>query len=150
VITKTGEYALRVVLYIARAGEEGPVRAMDAATDLRLPGNYLSKILHTLARSGVLDSERGRHGGFVLARPAHRITLAEVLEPFEQMSERRECLLGRPVCSDRAPCAAHAQWKAVSDTVHDFFGRTTVADLAGEPASGPVRSRKGASHVGVR
>lgn len=128
-ISKTAEYALRAVLHLARLGEDRPVRAADVSQALRLPENYLSKILHALARDGVVVSERGRHGGFALARPADRLSLAEVIEPFDELAARRECLLGRPVCSDRSPCAAHEQWAAVNQHVQDFFHHTTVADL---------------------
>lgn len=127
-ISKTAEYALRAVLHLAQR-DSGSVPATDIARALRLPENYLSKILHNLGRAGVVDAERGRGGGFSLARPAAKLTLAEVIEPFDELAARRECLLGRPACSDRSPCAAHEQWAAVSEHVQDFFHNTTVADL---------------------
>lgn len=137
-ISKTAEYALRAVLFLARKDEEGTTRATDIAQGLRLPANYLSKILHTLGREGVLESERGRNGGFRLARPASGITLAEVVEPFEELGERRECLLGRSRCSDAAPCVAHQQWKDVSQTVLDFFKGTRITDLLDEGADAAI------------
>ena len=72
-----------------------------------VPADYLSKTLHGLARAGVVSSTRGKRGGFVLARAPHRITLAEVVAPFQDMGERT-CLLGRPACSDARPCPAPA------------------------------------------
>ena len=131
-ISKTAEYALRAVLFLARTGETKPVPAADVARSLRLPENYLSKILHVLARSGVVTSERGRHGGFALARPSEGISLLEIVEPFDEMGARRQCLLGRPSCSDRSPCPAHARWAEVSDQVQDFFQDTTVADMVAQ------------------
>jgi Rrf2 family protein len=117
--------------------------ASDIARALRLPENYLSKILHALARAGVVDSERGRGGGFSLARPATRLSLAEVIEPFDELAARRHCLLGRPACSDRSPCPAHARWTAVGEQVQDFFHHTTVADLIPAPSETrtPVAAR---------
>jgi Rrf2 family protein len=105
------------------------VRVLDAAAALDIPRNYLSKILHALARAGVLTSSRGRTGGFRLAHAADRITLWSVIKEFDRLPDQRRCLLGRPVCSDRTACAAHDAWKKTADSVAAFFRGTTVADL---------------------
>jgi Rrf2 family protein len=131
-LSQTSQYAVRTVLQLARLhkGERGS--AVDLARTIGIPGNYLSKTLHQLARAGVVASTRGKHGGFVLARPASRISLAEVVAPFQEMSER-VCLLGRDTCSDVRPCAAHSHWKQVAEQVAGFFSRTTIADLLDLP-----------------
>jgi Rrf2 family protein len=127
-LSQTAQYALRTVLELARGSAGSPAAAADLAARLRVPANYLSKTLHQLARAGVVASTRGKHGGFVLARPAHRIRLAEVVAPFQDVSERT-CLLGRPACTDVRPCPAHGRWKVIAEQVADFFARTTVAEL---------------------
>ena len=127
-ISGTSQYAIRAVVYVATQGADARVRVGPIATALDVPQNYLSKTLHQLARSGVLRSIRGPRGGFQLAIPAERLTLARVTAPFDEVGERH-CLLGRPQCGDRSPCAAHGRWAAVSDSLRDFFRNTTVADL---------------------
>jgi Rrf2 family protein len=129
-LSQTADYALRAVLYIAERGDDGPVRVGEMARALRIPQNYLSKILHRLARSGVLASTRGKTGGFQLAVRPERLHLAAVVSPFDRIEQRRRCLLGRPQCTDHAACAAHGRWKQVADTVATFFRETTVADLS--------------------
>jgi Rrf2 family iron-sulfur cluster assembly transcriptional regulator len=136
-LSQTSQYALRTVLQLARLPEGGRGSAVDLARHMRVPHNYLSKTLHQLARSGVVVGTRGKHGGFVLARPAHRIRLAEVVAPFQEVGER-SCLLGRPACSDTRPCPAHDRWKAVGEHVAEFFSRTTIADLLALPGGDPV------------
>jgi Rrf2 family protein len=128
-LSQTAEYALRAVLYLAEHGGARTVRVAEMAGALRIPQNYLSKILHLLARAGVLVSTRGKTGGFQLAVPATRLRLYEIVAPFDRMDERRRCLLGRPRCSDGTACAAHTRWKEVADRVTSFFRETTVADL---------------------
>ena len=128
-LSKTSEYALRAVLLLARHPRGQLVRASDLAKGLAVPPNYLSKILHALSRAGVLVSERGRHGGFRLARPAERTALAEVIGPFHEITPRTQCLLGRSRCSDAQPCAAHGRWRDVYGPVNDFFHDTMVAEL---------------------
>lgn len=128
-LSQTAEYALRAVLTIAGDPEGKPVGAARIASELGLPQNYLSKTLHQLARLGILESTRGKLGGFQLARPAQRIALLDVVSPFDDITGRRSCLLGRTSCSDHNPCAAHAKWKAVAEKQAAFFRDTTVADL---------------------
>lgn len=139
-LSKTSQYALRAILYLAGQPADRSVRASDVARDLRVPPNYLSKILHTLARQGLLVSERGPGGGFRLARPADEVKVADAIEPFEELAGSRKCLLGRPVCRDSTACAAHARWKEASEGMLEFFRETTLAELQ-EPA--PASSTNG-------
>lgn len=135
-LSQTAEYALRAVLYLARRAGDGPVRVDEVASALSVPRNYLSKILHVLARGGVLSSTRGPHGGFELAVPAESLLLADVVGAFDDLESRGVCLLGRASCSDRSPCGAHHRWKEVSEVVGSFFRDTTVAELFEEAGAG--------------
>ena len=128
ILSQTAEHALRAVLYLAQREDE-LVRVGDIAEALSIPRNYLSKILHLLAREGVLASTRGKAGGFRLAVPAQRLSLISILEHFDRFDDRRQCLLGRPTCSDRTACAAHSKWKGTAEQVAGFFRDTTVSDL---------------------
>lgn len=126
-LSQTAEYALRTVLFLADS--DGAARAEEIARQLGVPRNYLSKTLHRLAQEGVLQSTRGKGGGFRLAVPADRLKLLRVVEPFDDISGERRCLLGRPHCNDRNPCPAHHEWRAVSERVTAFFRDRTVGDL---------------------
>ena len=137
-LSQTAEYALRAVLHLSQYGADRPLRVGEIAAALRIPHNYLSKILHQLARHGVLASLRGKAGGFQLAVPPARLSISQVILPFDRVEERRRCLLGRPQCSDRTACTAHSRWKQVADTVAEFFRETTVADLLGGGVPLPV------------
>jgi Rrf2 family protein len=138
-LSQTAEYALRAVLYLAGQPPGVAVRVDQIADALALPANYLSKTLQTLARNGVLASTRGRNGGFALAVAPAKLTLHQVVGPFERAIESRRCLLGNPTCSDRTACAAHERWKATSDQIVRFFRTTVVADIAPPPT--PTRTR---------
>lgn len=141
-ISGTSQYAIRAVVYIATRGADHPVRVTPMAAALKVPRNYLSKTLHLLARAGVLRSTRGPLGGFQLAVPPAKLTLARVTAPFDEAGARH-CLLGRPQCSAQRPCAAHASWSALSDSLQDFFQRTTIEDLVREDQSFATRARVG-------
>lgn len=128
-LSKSAEDALRAVHLLAFRPPETPVPAGEIAGLLELPENSLSKLLHRLQREGVLTSRRGPAGGFALARPPAEVALAEVVRPFDDLAEERRCLLGQRECRDDAPCAAHAEWRDVRETVRRFFHETTLADL---------------------
>lgn len=129
-LSRTGGYALHATLAIAEMqGERAAVRAQEVAETLGLPANYLAKILQSLARFGILVSERGRNGGFRLARDPEQIRLIEVVEGFDHLGPTRQCLLGRGTCSDESGCPAHDEWKAASAPAFRFFETRTLADL---------------------
>ena len=131
-LSQTTEYALAAAVHLAGKGGCGPVRVDDIAEELGVPRNYLSKILHALARVGVLNSTRGPGGGFELAHDPADITLSDLVHPFEPglIGSNGDCLLGRERCRDDDPCAAHARWKDVRVAINSFFSDTTLGDLA--------------------
>lgn len=136
-LSQTAEYALRAVLYVAEHGDDRLVQVSEMARVLRIPRNYLSKIVHALVREGVLHSTRGKSGGFRLAVAPDRLYVVTVVAPFGSLGEARHCLLGRPQCSDRMACAAHTRWKNVAERVAEFFRETTIAELL-ESAATPA------------
>jgi Rrf2 family protein len=125
-------HALRAVAWLAEREASEAVMARELARRLRLPTDYLTKVLGTLARTGVLIATRGVKGGYRLARPPDHIALIEVVEPFEGKRVRPGCLLHpeRP-CRDSGACSAHASWSGVKRTYLDFLEKRTVADIRG-------------------
>jgi len=148
-ISRTAAYAMEAVLAIGRQPPDEPVRAADLADSLGLPPNYLSKILNSLARAGILSSGRGPTGGFRLARDAALITVEDIVGQFEDVGASRRCFLGRGQCNDNNSCPMHEDWKRVSRPMFDFFHETTLAALIAQDnrsrqAPGAPRKRRGA------
>jgi Rrf2 family protein len=129
VLPHTAEYALRATIHLAQPPRHRPVRVGDLAEATGVPRNYLAKTLHQLVREGVLRSTRGPAGGFALAEPPERLTLARIIAPFAVGGRR--CLLGRGECGTVERCAAHERWRPAAAAVEAFFGATTLADLVG-------------------
>jgi len=130
-LSHSGESALKAVIELARSQSNEWEGAGRLARRLGVSPSYLAKIMQTLAREGVLESQRGKIGGFKLARPAGQIRLLEVVAPFDDLTPGRRCLLGRPSCSDQAPCQVHERWKQAGQRIADFFQGTTVGELLG-------------------
>ena len=127
-MSKTSRYALQAATVLAEHSSE-PVRASDLADATGIPKNYLAKLLHQLARQGVLVSERGSRGGFRLAKHPSKISLASIVAPVDPGFSDQACLLGRPTCSDKDPCPAHDRWKQLSEGINRFLDETTLEDL---------------------
>jgi Rrf2 family protein len=129
ILSATAEYAVRAVVHLARDGAEGPVQAQTLAEATDVPLSYMRKVLHELVRTGILESTRGKRGGFRLAVPPQELQLLTVVSRFDRIRPGKRCLLGRQECSDQAPCPVHDRWKAAAEEVADFFSETTVADV---------------------
>jgi Rrf2 family protein len=131
-LSTTSDHALRAVLVLARYYGKRPVRASEIAEQTATPANYLGKTLNVLAKAGVVSSSRGPTGGFMLAEPPHTITLARVVDCFDEPRPQSRCLLGTAPCDPMRPCNAHARWTAVQQARRAPLAGTTVADLLGE------------------
>ncbi len=138
-VSRTGVHALAALACLAEAGPGKLLGTAQIAGRIAAPRNYLGKLLKLLADRGLLESQKGKGGGFRLARNPANITLAEVLEPIEHISRRTGCLLGQPVCSAESACAVHGRWSVVRDAYLKFLSDTTVADLvANRPRGEPM------------
>ncbi len=147
-ISLTGEYALRAMIFLTRHRDEWPISGPVIAQDTGIPRKYLSSILADLVRAGLLEGTRGKSGGFRLSRPAKSIRLAEVVHPFEPMSfQRRTCPFGNATCNDQDPCGAHERWKGVKLALDRFLEETTLQDVAAkhQEADGEAKRRSGTS-----
>src|SRR5258708_19447120 len=77
------EYGVRVMVELARRAGEEPIPLAEIAAHDGLPLAYLEHLVARLRKAGLVDSRRGSHGGYLLARAAAEITMAEVVEPLE-------------------------------------------------------------------
>jgi Rrf2 family iron-sulfur cluster assembly transcriptional regulator len=131
-LTSTSEHALRALVELARLENGEAVLARCLSASAGVPLRYLSKILGTLARAGILQASRGPGGGYRLGRPAREIALIEVVELFEGVRARPDCLFGGGRrCSDEDPCGAHEEWKKVRQSYIEFLESKTIADISG-------------------
>lgn len=129
-LSKTGIHALKALSVMTKLPEGNYAGATDIAEEICAPRNYLGKLLKTLADAGLLISQKGKGGGFRLARDAAEISLYDVVEPIEHVSRWTNCLLGHGKCSAENPCALHGSWGKVRDAYLRFLRETTVADVA--------------------
>lgn len=104
---------------------------IDAVSrDEAIPKSFLAKIFQDLAKAGILRSQRGAGGGFVLARPADQITALEVIEVIDGKIALQRCLGEVPDCERMEGCVLCGLFEQAQDRLKEVFGQTTLADLA--------------------
>jgi len=148
------EYGVRVMVELARrAGEsadgaEPVVPLAEIAEHDGMPLAYLEHLVARLRKAGLIDSRRGSRGGYLLARPAREITMAEVVEALEGSIAPIECISQSPdgsiVCSRESDpdhtCPTKLLWTRVRGSIVRTLNDTTLADLIEQPAPASARA----------
>ncbi len=156
------EYGVRVMVELARrAGEsvdgtESVVPLAEIAEHDGMPLAYLEHLVARLRKAGLIDSRRGSRGGYMLARPARDITMAEVVEALEGSIAPIECISqasdGRVVCSRESDpnhvCPTKLLWTRVRFSIVRTLRETTLADLlAGNEAQALTAATNGTANA---
>ena len=137
------EYGVRVMTHLARTGGDQPVSLATIAESEGLPLAYLEHLVQRLRRAELVESRRGAHGGYTLARPAGEISMAEVVEALEGAIAPIECISadgdGGLVCTREGepghdPCPTKLLWTRVQGSIVRTLTEMTLADLVQAPA----------------
>lgn len=130
-LSQTVEYALRAAVHLAQ--EAPSARTTDQIAEAtRVPRAYLSKVLQSLARAGVVNSQRGLGGGMALGKPAAELTILEVVNAVEPIQRIRTCPLGLAAHGVHL-CPLHRRLDNALATVEEAFRGTTLAEVIAEP-----------------
>ena len=129
-LSKTAEYALRSIVYIAlHAAKDKNIGIKEIAKELELPQPFMGKILQDLVRKKIIASVKGPHGGFFLKHSAKSITIMDVVRAIDGVEMFKRCGLGLEHCSDAYPCPLHQEFKKYRDGLAEVFSRRTIQDL---------------------
>jgi Rrf2 family protein len=146
-LSKKGKYALRALYHLTRERGRGPVLIATLAQRERIPHKFLELILLHLKNNGLVESKKGRHGGYTLAKEPSKITIGSVirlidgpLAPLPCASETayRKC----EECIDESNCGTRIVMRRVRDAMADILDKTTLADVCAEVEE----RRKSAAH----
>ena len=133
---KRADYSVRAVLYLARHwGEPGRHKAKTIAAGVSIPEKYLPQVLATLVREGIVDSEPGPDGGYVLNGDPMKVTLLQVIEASEGPIVSTECVLRGGVCRRDDRCAVHNTWVEAQEALRARLQNTNFSQLAAIEAS---------------
>jgi Rrf2 family protein len=129
-ISRTSEYAVRSLSYMASRPRGEFLLALDMARELGIPAAFLGKVLQPLVLRGLLTSQRGRGGGFRLAKAPEAITLLAIVQALDQEEQAAADGCGPQSPADGACCVVHAEKRRHQREFRDFLERTTLAEMA--------------------
>jgi Rrf2 family protein len=131
-LSQKARYALHALIVLAEHGGREPLMIADIAEEARVPRKFLEQILLSLKRRGIVQSVRGRAGGYRLGRPAKEISFADIiretdgplaLSPCVSVTAYHKC----PDCVDEATCAIRKVLLAARDATADVLESRTLA-----------------------
>ena len=132
-ISQKAKYALRALLVLCKAPPESSLMIGEISKTQAIPKKFLEQILLELKRHGIVSSRRGRLGGYVLLRPADKLTFGEVLRLIDGPIAPLPCLskiaYRRCVdCQDEATCEIRHVFAGVVNAQREVLDHTTFAD----------------------
>jgi Rrf2 family protein len=132
-LNKKTQYAFKALTYLAEHQSQGPVLIADIAKKKKIPLKFLENILLELKKAGMLDSKKGKGGGYFLNIPASKIPLADIIRKIDGPISMLPCtslyFYERCKNCDEKNCGLHDIMIQVRDANLKILENKTVADL---------------------
>lgn len=143
-LTTRGRYAVTALLDLAIHQQQGPITISQLAGRHGISPAYLERLAGLMRAKGLLKSIRGPKGGYLLARPADEITLADIIDAVEERIDTTLCK-GKANCQKGAICLTHHLWDALNHEISHFFQGITLGALALKPQVLAIAKQKAPS-----
>ncbi|OGU35995.1 MAG: hypothetical protein A2068_13395 [Ignavibacteria bacterium GWB2_35_6b] len=112
---KKTEYSIKILLFLAERKDNAFINAGEIAASVKLPKEFLSKILQTLTHFGIVDSQKGKGGGFRLGISSDKIKLIELINAFEDEAFFKTCIIGMYKECRGCNCPMHDNWESLKE-----------------------------------
>ena len=129
IFSKKCEYGMQAVLFLAAQKTGTVVSAGTISQVLKIPREFISKILQSLRDSGIISSSKGKSGGFFLAKQPSDIKLIDVVEAIDGLETFNSCVLGFPECTPDTPCPVHDSWGELRTKAFEMLSNETLDKL---------------------
>ena len=130
-LSTTARYGLRAMSYLSVNVKDSPIPINDIASGQNIPVTFLEQILMKLRRGGLLESVRGAHGGYKLAKNSSEITISEILCALNEPVIWGECQTEKG-CENVLTCPTFNLWKRVKSAVDNILTSTTLEEISSE------------------
>ena len=128
IIAKDVDYAVRALLYLAQ-NKGDKVTISELARNLGISRPFLRKILQNLAKTGILDSNKGKGGGFVLKQAPKDILLSDLVNALHGEINIIDCEIKGKVCSNKKICGLRKRVKSIESNIVKQLRGVTIASL---------------------
>ena len=128
--TRAADYAVRALVHLARLPAGARVMLPDLAGSTGAPDSFLSKVLQSLCRAGMIASRRGQSGGFEILRKGRNATISSVIAAVERPVRLNVCLLPGRSCERKESCPVHPVWARAQMAMLQVLDAQRIEDLA--------------------
>lgn len=129
-VTAKEEAGLMLMAHLAQAADRDPVSLAQISEDSQITLSYLEKVVPSLRKAGLVNSERGANGGYSLTRKPEEITVAETLRALNGDILSTQCVShGDTPCPKMGNCPVHTVWDTLYDRIEDTLKQITLKDL---------------------
>ena len=129
-VSTKGRYALTVMVDLAKISDGGFVSLSDIAEREHLSMKYLESIISILTKGGMLQSQRGKNGGYKLARKPEDYNISEILLLTEGTLAPVNCIMQEGVmCDKAATCSTLPLWAGLDDVINKYLSKITLEDI---------------------
>lgn len=129
-LTRRGDYAVRVMLALARESGDGWLSVPTVSAAMAIPERFLPRVMVDLVDAGLVVGRRGRTGGYRLARSARSISLLDIIAAAEPEPDPRTCILRGGPCGVDGRCAVHDAFGGAREAMLARLGATSLAEVA--------------------
>jgi Rrf2 family protein len=137
-LTRAADYAIRVLIHLASLPAQERALLPSLARATGAPESFLSKVLQSLSRAGLIISRRGQSGGFEILPAGRLASMRAVIEAIDGPLFLNLCLISNRHCAREAWCPAHPVWEQAQKAMLQVLSGAVIADLAVRaPARGP-------------
>jgi Rrf2 family protein len=145
-LTRAADYAVRVMIHLAALHADERVSLPSLAGATGAPESFLSKVLQTLARGGLISSHRGQAGGFHITPRGSAASMRDVIEAIDGSICLNVCLIHGRSCPRKATCPAHPVWARAQHAMLEVLANASIAAMAEESSAGKPRHSVSGTH----
>jgi len=128
-LTTKGRFAVTAMVDLTQHGGKGPVTLAAISERQRISLSYLEQLFAKLRKNNVVASVRGPGGGYCLARPASKISIADIVLAVDEPLDATNC--GRQGnCNDGQPCSTHDLWNGLSERIYEYLQQINLQQVA--------------------
>ncbi len=130
-LTTKGRFAVTAMLDLALRHKQGPVTLAGIGVRQSISLSYLEQLFGKLRRHALVESVRGPGGGYRLARPAEKVSVAEIILAVDEPLDATQCG-GLENCQEDKRCMTHKLWATLNEKLYDYLNSVTLQDLVSE------------------
>jgi len=128
-LTTKGRFAVTAMVDLAMRSGQGPVTLATISQRQNISLSYLEQLFGKLRKSNIVESVRGPGGGYYLARPGNKISIAEIVKAVDEPLDATKCGGMGNCLGENQPCLTHELWVGLSEKIHDYLADVDLQQL---------------------